>query len=111
MREEGIDFLLAHVHGMTLVVKQYVSPDPVNVGFLGPQTHMTDSQGISHLIQKPRRFRCGVPVMPLLSAAEDRGGSRNRLHPIRRPTRLASVKFLADRRLSLATAGHAGTGV
>ncbi len=51
--EVGQLLRLGHVGGMPLVMKQNESPDPVDVGFLGPPAVMAQPKRLPDLFQQP----------------------------------------------------------
>jgi hypothetical protein len=50
--EEGFDFALAHVGGMTLAVEDDEAADPVHVGLLGAQRVVTGTHGFADAVEQ-----------------------------------------------------------
>ena len=50
-REELSDFFFAHLRGMTLVVEEYETFDPMDIGLLGLETVMLKPSYGSNLIE------------------------------------------------------------
>ncbi|MGH8715822.1 MAG: hypothetical protein ACREUI_03670, partial [Burkholderiales bacterium] len=52
--EECRDFVVAHFHGVALVLEENKTLDPVNVALLGAKTKVPDLDGCPYLIEKQR---------------------------------------------------------
>lgn len=52
VRDEGLDFLCAHIFGMAFVVKEDAAANPGYVGFFGALGVMFDADGITHLVEE-----------------------------------------------------------
>ena len=56
-----------HVEGIPLAMKQNESPNPVDVGFLGPDAVLFEPDAITHLIQQPRpSLHVGFPFLDIV---------------------------------------------
>src|SRR5437867_2674388 len=58
--EEIADLTLSHVRGVALAVVQDESPDPSDVGLLGPGTEVSAAKFLAHLIEELRRVAARV---------------------------------------------------
>ncbi len=52
MGEKRPDFLGSHLVGMTSVVKDNKASDPTDVGFFSAETQVSQTDGITHLIEQ-----------------------------------------------------------
>ena len=52
VREERLNLRCAHVLGMPLLMKENEVPNPMDIGFLGPNGKVLESDHLPHLIQK-----------------------------------------------------------
>ena len=54
MAQKCLDFLSAHVLGVTFVVKEDKTSDPSKVRFLGAETQVSQTDGVAYLIKQLR---------------------------------------------------------
>ena len=54
MAQKCLDFLGAHVLGMTFVVQEDKAPDPSKVRFLGAETQVSQTDGVAYLLKQLR---------------------------------------------------------
>lgn len=52
VNEEGLDFRSAHFVWVTFLVEEYVTPCPIQVGFLRAVGVMLGAQGVAHLVEE-----------------------------------------------------------